>query len=324
MAVHALRQRLDAWLRGRMPATDVWTLTQRNLYVLPTGTGWMLAVTCTLLLVASVNYQINLGFLFTFMLAGVTFVSILVAHGNLRGLTLRAQPAAPAFAHQAPVLTLHVDSGPAARKRFAVQLQVRDAADSCGQVLDLAPGEQALVELPLPPLPRGLHACPVITVQTHYPLGAFRLWSLWQPATQLLIYPAPEPNAPALPHSRSAGLAGVASTRAEAFEYDGFRAYQRGDPMRTILWKKTATALATGHGDWVRRDQAQTGATELWLDHAATGLQQPEAVLARLCAWVLQADAAGLRYGLRLPGHQLAPDAGAAHRHACLRALALQ
>jgi uncharacterized protein (DUF58 family) len=38
---------------------------------------------------------------------------------------------------------------------------------------------------------------------------------------------------------------------------------------------------------------------------------------------VLAADRAQVRYGLRLPGVELAPDAGDAHRRACLEQLAL-
>jgi uncharacterized protein (DUF58 family) len=38
---------------------------------------------------------------------------------------------------------------------------------------------------------------------------------------------------------------------------------------------------------------------------------------------VLAAEAAGATYGLRLPGSEIAPGRGDAHRAACLQALAL-
>jgi uncharacterized protein (DUF58 family) len=38
---------------------------------------------------------------------------------------------------------------------------------------------------------------------------------------------------------------------------------------------------------------------------------------------VLQAEQAGARYGLRLPGLEIVPGHGEAHRSACLQALAL-
>ena len=63
-----LRKRVRDWWSGRHPRTDHLVLTQRNVYILPTGAGWMLAVTLVVLLIASMNYQLNLGFLLTFLL----------------------------------------------------------------------------------------------------------------------------------------------------------------------------------------------------------------------------------------------------------------
>jgi uncharacterized protein (DUF58 family) len=48
-----------------------------------------------------------------------------------------------------------------------------------------------------------------------------------------------------------------------------------------------------------------------------------ETRIAILAGWVVAADAEGASYGLRLPGREIPPDAGPAHRHRCLEALAL-
>jgi uncharacterized protein (DUF58 family) len=57
-----------------------------------------------------------------------------------------------------------------------------------------------------------------------------------------------------------------------------------------------------------------------WGDFPAAGV---EARLAGLTRKVLDIENAGHRYGLRLPGFELSPAAGLAHRHECLKALAL-
>ena len=44
---------------------------------------------------------------------------------------------------------------------------------------------------------------------------------------------------------------------------------------------------------------------------------------AAVCAWVLLADKQGLQYGLRLPGLEIPPASGPAHKKNCLQALAL-
>jgi len=97
------------------------------------------------------------------------------------------------------------------------------------------------------------------------------------------------------------------------------RAYRRGDPLQRVVWKKAAKS-----GELVSRDALQSQRTELWLDVNRAALPDPEARIARVTAWVLQADRLGLAWGLRLPGGmEIAQGEGAAHRRRCLEALAL-
>ena len=74
------------------------------------------------------------------------------------------------------------------------------------------------------------------------------------------------------------------------------------------------------------RDNQQQAQQDLWLEASRCGLADREAQLSRLTAWVLVAEAQGLRYGLRVSpaaSADIAPDHGPEHRAACLRALAL-
>ncbi len=81
----AVRARIDGWFLSRRPPSDIVELTQRNVYIVPTRAGWMLAATLLVLLIASINYQLNLGYLLTFMLAGCVAVGMHVGHATLRG-----------------------------------------------------------------------------------------------------------------------------------------------------------------------------------------------------------------------------------------------
>lgn len=118
------------------------------------------------------------------------------------------------------------------------------------------------------------------------------------------------------------GHAPMRHTDSSAF--DGVRSYQRGDAMRQVVWKKAATALASGSGELVVRDSARTSTHTLWLAAHATGLHDPEAQIARLTAWVLFAHAQQWHWGLVLPsGRRMAPATGHAHLHHCLAALAV-
>jgi uncharacterized protein (DUF58 family) len=183
---------------------------------------------------------------------------------------------------------------------------------------DLAAQASASVQLAWQPPRRGLHRLPTLCAQTHFPLGTFRVWTLWRPAAQVLVYPRPESAAPPLPSGDAHSGSGQASSTHRSGEPDGLRAYRRGDALKTIYWKKAAKT-----GELVSRDSVALQQRELWLERQHTALSQPEAQLSRLCAWVLQADHDGLRYGLRLGQQEIAPDSGPGHLQRCLRALAL-
>jgi len=133
----------------------------------------------------------------------------------------------------------------------------------------------------------------------------------------VLVYPAPEAFPPPLPAGEPrAGGAGAARVQSTG-DFEGVRAYRRGDPLKLVVWKKAAKS-----DELVSRDSQQAQRFELWLDFAQTGHQDVERRLSRLAAWVLQADRLGMDYGLRLPGQQVAPGSGEAHKRRCLEALA--
>ncbi len=50
----------------------------------------------------------------------------------------------------------------------------------------------SVVQVAFTPPRRGLHRLPTLTAETRFPLGTFRVWTIWRPAAQVLVYPAPE------------------------------------------------------------------------------------------------------------------------------------
>jgi uncharacterized protein (DUF58 family) len=319
-----VRRRVQAWFHSRLRRTDTLTLTQRNVYILPTRAGWMLALTLLVLLVASINFQLNLGYLLTFLLAGSALVGMHVCHNNLRGLTLHLHPPEAVHAHQAVVLEARFASE-RRRPRHGIGLGV---VHDDGTPPDLAwtdvPAQcQAQLQVAWRAPGRGQHKLPTLIAQTLFPLGTFRVWALWRPAATALVYPEPEAHPPPLPPGEPQG-GGAGSARVHSTgEYDGVRAYRRGDPMKAVVWKKAAQAFAAGRNELVSRDALSSQRQQLWLDLQQCGGTDFEGRISRLTAWVLMADRLGLDYGLRLPGREIAPDQGPAHRARCLEALAL-
>jgi uncharacterized protein (DUF58 family) len=99
------------------------------------------------------------------------------------------------------------------------------------------------------------------------------------------------------------------------------RKHQVADAPRHVAWK----AVARQHdGPLLTKLFAGASAQQVWLDwHALPEMNDSEQRLSILARWMLDADAAGLAWGLRLPGLQLAQNQGQEHLAAGLRALAL-
>ena len=318
-----LQQRIKAWWESRLPRSDTHVLTQRNVYILPSRAGFMFAVTLVTLLLASINYQLNLGYVLTFLLAGSGVVSMHLTHNTLRGLQLHLRPVAAVFAGDPAAIEV-VLAAPAQDRqpRYGIGLKCDAAGDEQLSWVDVPAGAQTTAHIAFITRQRGLQPLPSIALHTRFPLGLFRAWTIWRPATRCLVYPRPEHPAAPLPPAQA--LAGAATQRRASGQGDteGVRGYRRGDSPRIIVWRKAAKLMEAG-GDLLSRDTSTAVQQQLWLDWQATGTLDTEARLSRLCAWVLRADQVGLAYGLQLPGLSLPPDHGEVHRRQCLEALAL-
>jgi uncharacterized protein (DUF58 family) len=316
-SIFDVRGRWRAWWDAKRLPRESQTLTQRNIYIVPSRAGLMFGLVLTLLLLVSINYQLSLGFALTFLLAGSAAASIQMTHGSLRGLTLHLKPLAPAFEGDAAVMEVVVTNPGATRLGlgFGLDLGARPIPLAYAEI----PAQgQTSVHLSWLAPHRGLHSLPVVRAESRYPFGMFRAWTIWRPAGQQWIYPRPESPTPPWPLAEAAhGDDKPVARSGTGTEFEGVRAYRRGDTLRQVVWKKAART-----GELISRETAGAVQRELMLQwQQAQGLDT-EARLSRLAAWVLAADAAGHNWGLSLPGTELAPDNGATHRHAALRALA--
>ena len=311
----SLRTRFQRWFEARLPLRDVVTLTQRTVYILPTAPGFMLGATLLVLLVASINYQLNLGYLLTFLLAGSAVVGMHVCHGTLRGITMNLVAPDAQYAGASANISINLLSERRS-VRYGIGLSV--LGSNHWVWTDVPAQGSATVHVAFKPERRGLHRIPMLTAETRFPLGTFRVWTVWRPAAQVLVYPKPEAFAPPLPPGEPRAGGAATSHPQASGEYDGVRAYRRGDPLKLVVWKKVAKA-----DELVSRDAQQVQRYELWLDRSHTGVADPEQQLSRLCAWVLAADKQEVDYGLRLGGVEIAPGWGEAHKKRCLEALAL-
>jgi uncharacterized protein (DUF58 family) len=316
LASLSVRQRFRHWWQARLPLTDTWVLGQRNVYILPTKAGFTFLATLAVMLLASINYQLNLGYALTFLLAGAALVSMHITHGNLRGLTLHLRPAQPVFVGEPALLDVVLQNPGHERAALGLRFESEDAGGLAW--CDAPAGGQASVQLSLVPARRGWQPVPALVVETLFPFGLFRAWTVWRPAARVLAWPKPEHPAPPLPLSSARHGEEHSSPRGSGGELDGVRPWRRGDTMRQVVWKKVARS-----GELVSRETTGNAQRELWLDVLDTGVTGTEARLSRLAAWVQAAEQAGLDYGLRLAGRELPPGSGDSQRRTALEWLAL-
>ncbi|HEX3058465.1 MAG TPA: DUF58 domain-containing protein [Usitatibacter sp.] len=308
-----LRQSISDWIfRAGVPETPPVTLVQRRIFILPTRQGYTFGFTTMVLLVASINYALSLGFILTFLLMSMAGVAMLHTWRNLAHLKLRPGRCDPVFAGETANFGVTVETP--SLTRFAIAVRRKDEEPVYADVVQ---SEITPIALPVAASRRGVMSCGRLEIFTRYPVGLFHAWSYVDFNLQVIVYPRPDTAAGTPPaQSRSATEEGIPVAGDEEFHM--LRPYRPGDPPKLIAWK----ALAREQG-LLSKEFSAMASSELWIDYEEARSSNLEQRLSMLCHWVLTADRFGQSYGLRLPGVVIPPSRGDAHRTRCLEALAL-
>jgi uncharacterized protein (DUF58 family) len=306
----AVSDRLRTWAARRGPDTLPVTIHRRRVYILPTRHGLMLAVVLTAMLVAGLNYNSNLALIFAFLVGSVTIVTMHHCNRNLLRINVDATLEADAFAGSDARFEFVLRNDSKVERR---DIEVRCHAASAMSVIPA--GESRSISIAVPVARRGITRVGQFELRTGFPFGWFFAWTyVYVPLT---IYAAPVPRGiRALPSAGGKGSSSYSEARGDE-DFSGLRAYEPGMPLKHMAWK----VLARG-GEAAVRSYSSLAAQPEWLEWSDLEGLDDEARLSQLCQWVLDSEAASRFYGLRIPGQQIEPSGGTAHRFACLRALA--
>ena len=315
------RRKADKWLfKVRGAEVGEVFLSQRRVFIVPTGAGVGFAGLLLILLIGSINYNLGLGFALTFVVGTCAIVDMYLTYKNLAQLHLRPGRAAPVFAGEEATFELQIVNR-SKLDRYALWIDFI-AAGEARHVADAAAGASTAVLLTAPSAARGWLAAPRIRLVTRFPLGLFRAWSYWEPELKALVYPFPEENAPPLPLKGRTSDDGHGQAGSE--DVAGIRSYVPGDAMRHLAWRQIARLDPSRGGQLVTKHFEGGALDELVLDFdilpASLDL---ELRLSRMARWVLDAEQRALPYAFRLGQHDFDAACGSAHQAACLRALAL-
>jgi uncharacterized protein (DUF58 family) len=293
---------------------DPVILRHQRIYILPTRRGYAFLATLGMTLLTSLNYSLSLGFVATFMLAGLVATALVHTYRNLAGIELRPLAAGETFAGAVLPFTLALAGG--AMPRYAVTLTAR----GCSPVtVDVLPDSALPVALELLTPRRGRIVLGRVTLSSEYPMGLWHAWAYVHFPLAGIAFPTPEVDPPPLPPG-DFGQDDAAVARGADSDLAGLREYQPGDPLQRIAWK----SVARGAGWHTKQFEGGSGGgcIDLRWDALPAALS-PTKKLARLTAWVLAAERAARPFALRAPGVSLHAGQGRDHRRAALTALAL-
>lgn len=298
---------------GEGPQAPPYFLTNRRVYILPTRQGLVFAVLLLAMLLGSINYNNNLGYILTFLLASLSVVTIFMTYRNM--LFLRIGPAitSPVFAGKKTKIPIEVDNQ-RYFSRFAVEYHLPNERP---MICDIPENSRSSLQLKIQFTKRGYRPLPRFVIATTFPLGLFRAWSHIHLQQSVLVYPKPG-NDRVLPQLSAGRKQGEKRHGAGDDDFEGLRNYQVGDSFYRIHWKSAAR-----HHVLQTKQYIGSANAELWISWSDSRYDDIESRISQLTQWVILAHQSGIPYGFRIPGVDYPPATGIAHRNQCLQALAL-
>ncbi|BBO85265.1 hypothetical protein DSCO28_58310 [Desulfosarcina ovata subsp. sediminis] len=289
------------------------TLGLRNIYILPTGYGLLYLIGLGAMLIGSINYNNNLGFLLTFLLGSLGMTAMLTTYGMLYGLDLVSAAARPVFAGEPMAIDIRLAdiTRPRCGIRWYIDRENRTE-------VDLAAGEMLRVRVYARTAHRGRFRPGRLRIAVVYPLGLFQAWARIDPNVAGLVYPRPLAGALPLAHDQTGSGQGPTLGPAGVDDFQGLSTYQPGDPPQRIHWQ----AYSRGRGLHTKTFADPVGQT-LMLDLARIRGDDTEKKLSILAFQVLRAHHHRRPFGMILGERTIPAGSGRAHRQRCLRMLAL-
>ena len=305
-------------------------LRGRRIFILPTRFGFIYAGFLILILLGAINYSNSLGHVLCFLLGSLGLVAMLHTYRNLAKIELDRAFSEPVFCGKTIDFTVLFDNQ---SHHDSYQLSVASKQDITRTynpfrlfkgykhhfLISMLKAQQTTtMSISLASERRGNQPLGRIRIASQFPLGLYTTWSYFDSNSSGLVYPNPIGDLP-LPTAAHHGQQLNHHKQAGVDDFSGFDIYRTGDPIHAIAWK------AMARDDVMRTKQftsSQGGNVMLsWQDVAQ--ISDTEARLSQLCSWVLQAEAAGINYGLSLVTTTINYGHGEQHRHRCLSALAL-
>ncbi|MCV2886652.1 hypothetical protein OE749_18305 [Aestuariibacter sp. AA17] len=325
MATRQLTTRLQRihhrWLERRIPASMQHQLNRHNLFIFPSGFGWLFILLCIGLFLLGTNYQNNLMLLLCYFLLSFMLVSLFATYRNLSGLIVSSEGEVTVYAGDALHLPVTIDTKVQHASAHG-EISLAFYRSEHKQGLDFDKPENK-TKLQLTFHERGVHAMPRVTLKSVFPAGLFTCWTHLAFQEKCIVYPTPKVcrnlyrDASHSQSDENMANSRVAINKGGSDTFFGFTTHVAGMPMHRIAWKLFAKGRGLLDKQFVDHQDS-----ELWLHFQDYFTGDAEEALQKLCYQVNQLNLGSVQFGLHLPNQRIQPASGNAHVKACLTALA--
>ncbi len=303
--------------RSRAADTLPLTIHHERVYILPSTRGIAFIGVLAIMLMASINYSLNLGYALCFILIGLFCSCLLSTYRNLVQVKFVHAAANDTF-EDTPLVYKIILSDERKRARCSIRICCEQSDDT----FDIKANGTAEANLLIKEPKRGIHSLGRLTISSDFPLGLWRAWGYVHTPVTAHVYPKPEHPTVAL-NNQTSESGGKSKPRVGEQEYQGLKTYENTDSPAHVAWKQAAS----GRGMYSKKFEAETEQQQVsirWQDTPSNlAIEQR---LSRMASWVNKAISENSIYTFELPGGDFSNSqksrSGAAYGKSCLRALA--
>ncbi len=295
------------------PFDGAVTLTRDRVYIIPTKAGLIFSLLLLTLLIGSINYEKNLGFVLTFLLTGIGGVLLLSTWRNIAWLELKSSDSLPVFSGEIATFSVQILNHQLIQRHSIAISQHGVQHD----IVDCAANSKQMIYFKVASNKRGVLNAGRFRLYTEFPSGLFIAWTWLDLSMSCIVYPAPDNKArlPVFDHSNS-GDTDSSGNGVENFSH--LRKYHQGDNIARISWKAAAK-----NDELFSKEFIGAKPVTHWINWNDIPVRDSEQRLAIMTALIIHAKNHQQCYGIKLPQKQIQPDSGNKHFHFCLTALAL-
>ncbi|HCY86797.1 MAG TPA: hypothetical protein DHV36_16830 [Desulfobacteraceae bacterium] len=289
-------------------------IQKKDLTIRPTQHGYLFLGILVAMLLGSINYNNNAGFILVFLLGGMAVISLFHSFKNLTGLVFIPHPVHPVFKGESIIFPVEIKGNQGQAQSLFLSIKNADPVH-----FSLSGSNARTADLKLPASRRGVIHIKNILLTSVYPFGLFRLKAVIPFSAEGIVYPAPEPGTFPLGFAGEDDDGEETSRHMGPDDFQGLKPYIPGNPIGHIAWK----TLSRGQGLFVKDFTADAG-RDILIDINLMGQGDIETKLSMICHKLLSSETLGVQYGLRLgSSFSTLPAGGKPHLHRCLEALAL-